>query len=179
MTAGRTLAAAAAVSGALACAGGRAQAFDPHEDRAVRVLVESGAGIGGGAIGGFSGGGLSYLICAAAGEDRGMFGCLGPALIGGVIGAWWGMAGGVALAGDGMGGNGGFGWELLGQAGGTAVAAGLFYGLSEVIDSEVFDWFTWIAFPLAGGILGYELSTHKTGVDARPVALTIPLSFRF
>lgn len=169
--------AALAVTAALVAPGARA--FDPNEDRPLRVTVEVGSGLGVGTLGAFAGGLVGVGICAAGGGDHGEWGCFGPALLGAAVGAWWGMAGGIELGGYAMGGNGGFGWELLGQAGGTAAAGLLFWALDPVLDNEVVWWTTWIALPLTGGILGYELSSTRDAPASRGAAFVVPIGFRF
>jgi len=138
-------------------------AFDPDEDRALRITSETGFGILGGAAGAFTGAIAGGLLCSALSDDaKQSFGCLGGALIGGLTGEFLGIWLGSFAGGEIAGGNGGLGWTLVGTSSG-AVVAGLLLGMAEIDVGALGWWLIATALPLAGSIVGYELSTTREG----------------
>jgi len=143
--------------------GGPARAaFDPEEDRPLRITSATGFGILGGAAGGFTGALAGGLLCEAASSDGGGFGCIGGALIGGLtgefIGIWLGSYAGAEL----VGGNGGLGWTLVGTTSGALLAAAVL-SVGQVDLGDIGWWLLATALPLAGSVIGYELSTSREG----------------
>ncbi|MFO0745717.1 MAG: hypothetical protein U1F43_08590 [Myxococcota bacterium] len=160
----------------VACASARAA--DPSDRRATRVLLETGAGAGAAALGWAGSGLLTFVACRALSRDERVEPCVATAQVGAAIGGWWAMAGGIVASGDALDGGGGLGWELVGQAGGTALAALAYAGLGSCIDSEELWWTTFVVLPLAGGIVGYELSARGRSEGAPPLVVG-PLLVRF
>lgn len=71
---------------------------------------------------------------------------------------------GVTLTGQWMGARGGFGWSVLGELAGTALATPI------ALLSSRRPWLAVtaaIALPLAGAIAGYEISTESPATDVR------------
>ena len=149
-------------------------AFDPDEDRALRIASETGFGVLAGSAGFFSGALIGYGVCALAGEDQGMFGCLGGALIGGFAGAFAGIGLGVYGGGELLDANGGLGWTYLGETAGLAVSGAIVFA-AEIDVGEIGGLLLLSAGPLIGAILGYELSTSREGT--RTIGGSLRLGF--
>jgi hypothetical protein len=147
--------------------------FDPDEDRAIRITSEAAFGILGGAAGAFTGGLIGGGICLAV-DGGGNFACLVPAFVGALTGQFIGMGLGTYLGGELVDGNGGLGWTYLGQTGGAALAA-VIVSAAEVDVGDVSWWLLTIGLPLAGAVLGYELSTHSDAPG--PVSGALGFSF--
>lgn len=152
-----------------------AVAFDPAEDRPWRVAGESLGGAIGGAAGVFSGGLLGYGTCVLLDGGGRSFGCLLPAAVVAYVGGTAGLSLGVWGAGELAGGNGGFGWTMLGALSGATVAATTLL-LSDIEQGDPAWWIILVGLPLTGAILGYELSTER---DAKTVISTGAWSFSF
>jgi hypothetical protein len=116
-----------------------------------------------GATGVLSGGALGFTLGLAVDpvsfpSNGSLIGLGTGAVLGGVLT----IAPGVWLAGHVLGGNGGFGWTLLGDALGASVGV-----TAAVLAPSVPTAVLAAAAPLVGAILGYELSSHP-GPPARP-----------
>lgn len=148
---------------------------EARPSRVGRYLVEGlaglGAGLGGAMVGGLVGiavGANDTERCAVAPCGGGMN--LGPLMAGVGIGWFGGVPLGVTLAGNARGGNGGFGWSLLGTLGGS-MAAGL---VGYAIDPEPGDpsnaaGYLALLGGVAGAVVGYELSNTADRDRARRV----------
>jgi len=123
------------------------------------------AGVAGALGGAFAGG----LLGLAVARPDGGWEALGVVALGATAGYVVGLPLGVTLAGNAQGGNGGYGWALLGAAGGTLALGGIAAavdeggGLSGVLG---------IAGGVAGSVLAYELSNDahrrpRAAVSAR------------
>jgi hypothetical protein len=84
--------------------------------------------------------------------------------------ALFGMPAGVTLAGHLLGGNGGYGWSLAGLLGGALLALPL-AALTQ--RAAAFQGTIAVVLPLAGAVLGYEVSSD----DARPAQTQGPRLF--
>ncbi len=159
----------------------RAADFDPGEDRPLRVTVEAGLGVAGTVVGGFALGGSAYGVGTMLGADTDCKGgghfCLpesaGLAVLGGLIGAVGGLGLGVWMGGYSMDGNGKLWAAYAGEGVGLATAI----GLPLLLDSE--DWIpiTLLTLPLAGAIVGYEMSTSRqrdVATTSQPLVLGEP-----
>ncbi|WNG26480.1 hypothetical protein F0U62_22490 [Cystobacter fuscus] len=143
---------------------------EPERYRAslgLRLLAEVGAGVVTAAGGIFAGGLLGGLVCSVTGlGDESYFGCLGPVIIGGLLGIAEGYALGVWWGGEVVGGDGKLLLTLLGATLGTALSAVLFQAASGSGGALAF------AVPLPfilGSHLGYELSQRPPSeVSSRP-----------
>lgn len=122
--------------------------------RARRVLLMSLAGVAGGFGGAFGGVLLGEEVSRLSGYDSWT-----PIYLGVTVGYLVGVSLGVTLAGYAQGGNGGYGWVLLGGLGGTLVLGGL--------GARSQDGYVAGALALAGGVggavLAYELSNDAHG----------------
>jgi hypothetical protein len=119
--------------------------------RAARIGVEAVLGGGVGAVGELVGAYAGLNIDLLNGREGGVGTSLGAAL-----GAVLTVAPAVWLGGRVMGGDGSFGWTLLGGTAGTALAAGII-----AIKNTTATWVIAALMPVAGAILGYELSSHR------------------
>ncbi len=139
---------------------------DPHQGR--RVLLSSLAGVAGAFGGAFAGG----LLGLAIARPDGSWSALGGVVLGASAGYVFGLPLAVTLAGNAQGGNGGYGWALLGGFGGTLVLGGL---ASAVDDRGGLTGVLGIAGGVAGAVLGYELSNdaHRSP-RARVSARVLP-----
>lgn len=124
--------------------------------RVGRIAVESLLGTGFGALAGLVGAYAGLNVDLLSGNEAGAGFHLGTA-----VGFTLGAAPGVWLAGNAMGGDGSFGWTLLGTALGTGVSSAML-ALDDSTPTLVFA----ALLPVAGGVVGYELSSH--GPLARP-----------
>ena len=157
--------------------------FDPDADRGSRIGLEVGGGLAGTLGGGLVGLGLGLLICEVGDLGDKEWGCLAPAVIATGLGAWGGLGAGVYIAGDARDANGGYGWMTLGQLGGSLLAWGMIEALMAMgLESEVLTIVFAVTIPLAGAILGYELSvtsyeiepeTASNGLTAQPFPLML------
>ncbi len=132
-----------------------AEDFHPSDERAGRIAAEGGGALAGTVVGGLAGGGLGCLF--DGGNDR-EWGCLAPGLIGAGIGATVGIGAGVYLGGNLSGANGGLGWTILGESIGLAAAIATLV-ISELKPSPLLIGTLAYLMPVAGAIIGYELST--------------------
>lgn len=117
--------------------------------RAARISVEAVLGLALAAPAEVSGAYFGLSLDIAAGLE------IGPGLpIGLVLGAALGSAPGVWLGGYAMGGDGSFGWTLLGSSLGTTLSFALL-----MIKANVGTIILAALFPVIGATLGYELSS--------------------
>jgi len=137
-------------------------------------LAGLGLGMGGALVGGLAGfalgsGTRNDTVCPAdavctGGASMG----LGGMMLGVGVGWFGGVPLGVTLAGHARGGNGGYGWALLGTLGGTLAGTFVGYGLDEAGGGR--DRGATGVVGLLGGVvgavMGYELS--NTADDPRP-----------
>ncbi|MCC6214427.1 MAG: hypothetical protein IT376_06135 [Polyangiaceae bacterium] len=153
-----------------------AKPFDPGEDRAGRIALEAGGGVVGAVAGGVAGGALG---CALH-EGGGMMGCLGPAMIGMVAGAWVGNVHGVVGAGALAGANGSYGWTWVGALGGLATGLGTIALTIDLDDApQVVGMILGaVVLPIGGTVAGYELSTRRRVGASRSAAASTPLVVR-
>ncbi len=144
--------------------------------RAGRWLVQGlaglGAGLGGAMVGGLVGiavGASPSGDCSGAGPCGGGMN-LGPLVAGVGIGWFGGVPLGVTLAGNARGGNGGYGWSLLGTLGGTMAAGLLGYAINpEPTDSGSAVGYLGLLGGVVGAVVGYELSNTADSPRPRPV----------
>jgi len=124
----------------------QAEALKADGEQAGRIVVETLVGGAGALAGGFAGFGVGY-----AGGDLASGG-LG--LMGGVaLGAWLG----TSLGGNLAGGNGNMGAAFLGTALGSAASVVAILALAQTNSPPLILGAT-VVFPLAGAIIGYEVS---------------------
>lgn len=134
-----------------------------------RIAVEAvlGATLGGllGLLGAYGGVNVDFL----SGHEGGAGLSTGLAL-----GYTLGVAPGVWLGGYAMGGDGSFGWTLLGGAAGTGISAGLL----AIDDKPAMLAFS-ATVPIATAIIAYELSSHlrRKKPESRPAthAFVLPV----
>jgi hypothetical protein len=130
---------------------------------ATRVLAE----LGGGALGALVGGGLATLMVWGAMEERASTEWMMVAVGAGAALTTVGVTGGVVLAGDAAGGHGNIGDTFIGELIGSAVAVPLItIGIDN--DAPVLAFVAAGVLPLAGAILGYELSHANSESAAAP-----------
>jgi len=131
--------------------------------RIARVAVELvlGAGLGAivGVFGAYAGLNVDLLSGSEASAGFGM---------GTAVGVTMGAGAGVWLGGYAMRGDGSFGWTLLGSAAGSGAAAAVL-----ALDSRPATLALSATIPLAGAILGYELSSHLRRAPRRPAAAAL------
>jgi hypothetical protein len=150
----------------------RAEASD-----GVRIAAEAGGGIVGGGVGGLAGGLLGAATCGENG-----LGCIGPAVVGMAVGAAGGMGFGTWVGGNIADGNGGIGYTYLGELGGLLVLL-IGGGIIAELDGEPPPALTAllvIGLPLAGAVIGYELShddDEETGSGSAPLMVRVPIAF--
>lgn len=126
---------------------------DQSAHDATRVLAE----LGGGALGVLVGGGLATLIVWGAMEESASTEWMMVAVGSGAALTMVGVTGGVVLAGNAAGGHGNIGETFIGELIGSAVAVPLItIGIDN--DAPVLAFVSAGVLPLAGAILGYELS---------------------
>jgi hypothetical protein len=111
----------------------------------VEFLLGVGIGVPSEVVGAYAG--LSIDVASGREAGAGLW-------IGTAIGAL-GTAPGVWLGGRAMGGDGSFGWTLIGSTAGTGVAAALL-GIKSTQATLVFA----ATLPIFGAVAGYELSSH-------------------
>lgn len=150
---------------------------EARPSRAGRWLVQSLAGLGAG-VGGALLGGLVGVAAGAndrGGDCVGAGPCgggmnLGPLLLGVGIGWFGGVPLGVTLAGNARGGNGGYGWSLLGTLGGSMAAGLLGYAINpEPREGSSATGYLALLGGVAGALVGYELSnTADRGAQRVP-----------
>jgi hypothetical protein len=134
--------------------------------RAARIGVELVLGAGLGALGELTGIYVGLNADILSGHDGGLGLSLGAA-----IGAMLSVAPAVWCGGAAMGGDGSFGWTMLGGAAGTVLSAGILainHGMAAVVIAA--------AVPVIGSVLGYELSSHRKRGTATGVAIMPTLS---
>lgn len=166
-----------------AAAARAAPSFEPSEGRGGRIAVEGAGYLGATALGVVTGATVACGLDQWLSEhSERMFGCLGPAVLGGLgtaaavapLGAW----GGGRL----MGGNGTLGWTYVGHAGGLLGGAALAFVLTEGLDAP--GWVSALGvllLPATGAVLGFELSSHpvpeSTASTAAPLLGAPSLSY--
>lgn len=132
----------------------------PNESErdALRLLAE----LGGGTLGVLIGGGLGTLIVwGAAQADANPQWMMVAWTAGAALGAF-GVTTGVVLAGEASGGRGNYGHAFIGQLiGGVAALPLVTIGLAE--DAPALAVVAAGLLPLAGAVLGYEMSHAETG----------------
>jgi hypothetical protein len=118
------------------------------------------AGVGGEVLLGYMGFQAGRALCS---NHHGMFACLGEEVTGVLVGGTVGAIGGVYAGGAAMDGTGRIGYTLVGGLAGTGTAlltTAAFAAASEDSGtSVVFAWIALVGMPVAGSILGYELSS--------------------
>jgi hypothetical protein len=134
-----------------------------RRSRVGRVLVEAvsgaGAGFGGVVLGGLAGG-FAGLLVGPGESDVNLMPLIGAATGAAILGTV-GLSLGVWGAGLAMDGNGGIGWTFLGSSAGVATAMlGTFASNNGVVATALF-----ATLPLAGALLGYELSSSDSRRD--------------
>lgn len=126
--------------------------------RVARVAVETVLAAGLGAVTGVAGAYAGLNVDLLSGHEAGPGLSLGTALLYPL-----GVAPGVWLGGYAMGGDGSFGWTLLGSAVGTGGSAALL-ALSDKPPMLAFA----ATVPIVAAIVGYELSSHRRRAKAAP-----------
>jgi hypothetical protein len=131
---------------------------------AVRYLLEGVAGLGLGAL--FVLGGALAGFGVAAAVDPGDSSALATSVGAlGTLGGVFGVPLGATLVGNARGGNGGFGWSLLGTLAGASVgslvAVGLRSGESSTAGTDALSAVVFMLLTAAGGTVGYELSNDQ------------------
>lgn len=133
--------------------------------RGARIAVGSVTGLAGGATLGF---GLAVLMSQVSRPLSSSSEAI-LTIGGGALGWTLGVSGGISLIGYAMGGHGNFGWTSLG------VLAGSLPGLGVMAlggEKRVFlGVWTGVLLGVAGGVLGYELSSASGRRRAAPRAL--------
>lgn len=143
---------------------------DRRDRGAGRVGVELLGGILGYAIGGFLSGALGCGVGLVLDDD---LGCAFGAIFGGIAGAGVGVAIGVKTAGDAMGGNGSFSAAYWGQFLGGLMSLGTLPFAFESDGGTIAMLVAATVFPIAGGIIGYEISHDPEEQEqSRPVFIT-------
>ena len=130
--------------------------------RVGRIAVETLLGTGFGALAGLVGAYAGLNVDLLSGHEAGAGFHVGTA-----FGFTLGAAPGVWIAGNAMGGDGSFGWSLLGSALGTGVSSAIL-----AVDDSTPTLVLAALLPVAGGVVGYELSSHgpRTQAPARQSA---------
>jgi hypothetical protein len=142
-----------------------------HDPRASRVVLESVVGFGSEIGLGIAG----LLVGVGLCTDRdGWLACVGEAAVGMLVGGTAGAVGGVYLTGNGMGGDGKFVPTLLGGVGGTAVGVAGVAALAESSTGAATVWF--LAAPVTGAVLGYELSSSSSAEPRRLAVRSLRIS---
>lgn len=118
--------------------------------RAARIGLEVVMGVGLGAVPEVGGAYIGILVDVMGGREAGVGMDIGTA-----IGASLGVGSAVWLAGYLLGGDGSFGWSVLGSTVGTGLAAGVL-----AIKSTSSSLVVAAALPVIGAITGYEFSSH-------------------
>lgn len=141
--------------------------------RTERVLIE----LGGGALCGLlvgAGGLYVGVLTGLASDPRRDDDILQTGLYGAVVGAGIGIPIGVYLVGSNFRGNGGFGWTLLGSLGGSGVT----FGLAALARNDSLPVgvpvLAGLLLPLAGTVLGYELSSQASVPPTRVSWRVVP-----
>ena len=131
--------------------------------RLARIGVELVLGTGLGALGELSGGYLGFNVDVLSGREAGPGTSIGTAL-----GATLGVAPGVWLGGRTMGGDGSWGWSLIGSAAGSGLGAAVL-----AIKNTTATLIIAIALPVLGSIAGYELSSNPHRSEAPASGLSV------
>jgi len=143
---------------------GAADVDEESPSRAGRVAAEVGGGIAGFFLPGFVG---AYLVCLGGCSDVGIGVAVTAALLGLPTGVW--------LAGNAVDGNGGWGWTLIGSLAGWVFAGGILAagaGSDSAIPAVIAGM-----FPVAGAVVGYELSSDPSAEAAERRAARFTASF--
>ncbi len=131
--------------------------------RVARIGVEVVLGTGLGAIGELSGGYVGFNVDVLSGHEA------GPGLaIGTLLGATLGVAPGVWLGGRTLGGDGSWGWSLIGGALGSGLGAAVL-----AIKNSTATLIIALALPVLGSITGYELSSNPKRAPESSGGLTV------
>ncbi|MCC6808209.1 MAG: hypothetical protein IT381_12360 [Deltaproteobacteria bacterium] len=135
--------------------------------RVTRVALEAVLGVAMGAPAEISGAYIGLTLDVVAGHE------VGAGLpVGLVLGAALGVAPGVWLGGYAMGGDGSFGWTLLGSTAGTGLSA-IILAIKAVPGTLALA----ALFPVFGAVLGYELSSPVRRAPREKKALVIMPTF--
>lgn len=132
----------------------RAEPADEPMSREGRVVLESLGGIGGAVVGGLVGTGIGLAVFG----DDGEFGGLAAAIVGGIPGTAIGLPTGIYLTGEAWGGDGNYWATWGGVLAGSVVPFIVSYSMLGDDPSDALMVFLWGTLPLAGGVIGYELS---------------------
>jgi len=125
----------------------------------VELVLGTGVSLAGELLGAYAGLNVDLL----SGREAGLGASLGAA-----VGAILAAGPAVWLGGKAMGGDGSFGWTMLGGAAGTAVSAVLI-----AIKNTTAMWGLAAAMPVLGAVAGYELSSHRHKSEAPAPAVSI------
>ncbi len=126
---------------------------------AVELVLGTGVSLGGELLGAYAGLNVDLL----SGREAGLGASLGAA-----VGAILTAAPAVWLGGRAMGGDGSFGWTMLGGAAGTAVSVVII-----AIKNTTAAWGIAAAMPVLGAVAGYELSSHRHRSEAPQPAVSV------
>ncbi|OJH38611.1 hypothetical protein BON30_20435 [Cystobacter ferrugineus] len=152
---------------------------EPERYRAplgLRLLTEVGAGAVT-AVGGLLAGGLlGTLVCIPTGlGDTAYLGCLGAALVGGVLGLAEGYALGVWWGGESVGGDGSLLATLLGGTLGAALSFALLFA-AQGVDAGLY--YTAPLPFIVGSHLGYEFSQRPSPEASSGIQPVVSFSSR-
>lgn len=133
-----------------------------------RVIGEAAGGALAGALGGGALGALGFAVNTAT-ESTVPWAAAGGVLVG------WTLAvpAGVTLAGRGLGGDGAYWASLVGSAAGAVVGGGLYLAASDGGEGALGVALA-LGLPVAGAIVGYELSATRVDAQGRPRASVAP-----
>ncbi len=152
---------APAARNALAAPGARLDEEPATGARALRISVELALGTAGLFGGGLAGLEIGAAACDETASDTEWFPCLGAAVVGGGIGALTVTPLAIWLGGSALDGNGGLGWTFLGTSAGFLA----WTGFVAAAQGEDVAWLG-LLLPLAGGVLGFELSSDSSASAA-------------
>lgn len=138
---------------------------EPGMPRAARITLETLGGYGGAAVGGLLGYGLA-LPAVGSGDFAG----LAAAFVGGIPGAAIGLPTGIYLTGEACGGDGNYWVTWAGVLAGSVVPFLVSYATAGDDGWEGTQIALWATLPVAGGIIGYELSQRERSASSLPAA---------
>jgi hypothetical protein len=137
----------------------------PPARRVARVGLELALGVASGATSGLVAAYAGLNVDLLSGREAGVgFG------LGGAAGVALAVGPGVWLAGHAMGGDGSLGWTLLAGALGTGASAALL-----AVNDKPAMLVVAATVPVAGAILGYELSSESRRAPARSSLTLLPV----
>lgn len=141
--------------------------YDPSPG--TRWVFEGLAGVGMSIAFALGGGLIGYGIGSSSRDPW-----VGMVLLGGAA-ATFGLPLGVLLVGHARGGNGGYGWSLLGTLAGNLLANLIILGVAsdcsgDCAGSVVAASALGLLLPAAGAVVGYELSNDQNSLSAPPGA---------